>query len=237
MREKVKRHQAQVEQNPHDGQMKNEAVRSLIEYEKAKKEELVEDQFVNHFQKFLGNSNTCRPLTDIGDIFSNNLSNVDADAMVIPVTDIEIKEAIFDIDDYKASGPDGGRLLREVNATLIALIPKLETSNKVSDFRPTACCNVLYKCNSKVLTNRIKTGLNKLVDGNQRDAWKVPKGPKFNPHLLHFGGLAFQKKKKKKAYDTVDWKFMVALLKGLGFHEKMINWIWPASLHHHFLSV
>ena len=58
-----------------------------------------------------------------------------------------------------------GKLLGEVNATtLVTLIPR---PNKVSDYRPTACCNVLYKCISKIHTNIIKRSLNKLVNYNQ----------------------------------------------------------------------
>lgn len=54
-----------------------------------------------------------------------------------------------------------------VNATTIALVPKLDTPLKVSDFRPIACCNVLYKCISKILTTRIKNVLGKIVNKNQ----------------------------------------------------------------------
>ena len=60
-----------------------------------------------------------------------------------------------------------GKILKEINATLIALVPKIDTPNKVYDFRPIACCNVIYKCISKVLTNRIKEGLCKIVSLNQ----------------------------------------------------------------------
>nr|GEX26132.1 hypothetical protein [Tanacetum cinerariifolium]GEX28658.1 hypothetical protein [Tanacetum cinerariifolium] len=60
-----------------------------------------------------------------------------------------------------------GQMLGELNATLMTLVPKIQSPNKVSNFRPIACCNVLYKCISKVITNRIKGALKKLVQINQ----------------------------------------------------------------------
>ncbi|XP_071705081.1 uncharacterized protein [Rutidosis leptorrhynchoides] len=202
LRVKLKSYQAKVVQTPHDSVVKAEATAILMEYERAKHEELgiryfgdqVPDQFVKHFQDFLGKSSSCTPIASLGDIFSKKLSNEEALAMESPVTDEEIKAAMFDIDVNKASGRDGyssmffkkawgiigkyicdaikeffstGQLLGEVNATLIALIPKVEVPNKVSEFRPIACCNIIYKCISKVLTNRVKSVLDKLVGCNQ----------------------------------------------------------------------
>nr|GEV90648.1 hypothetical protein [Tanacetum cinerariifolium] len=86
------------------------------------------------------------------------------------VLDKEIKAAMFAIKDDKAAGPDGftlKKLLGELNTNLISLIPKLKIPMKLSDYRPIACCNVVYKCISKVLTNRLKEGLNGIVDYNQ----------------------------------------------------------------------
>nr|GEY09617.1 RNA-directed DNA polymerase, eukaryota, reverse transcriptase zinc-binding domain protein [Tanacetum cinerariifolium] len=60
-----------------------------------------------------------------------------------------------------------GKLLGELNATLITLVPKISTPNKVSDFRPIACYNVTYKCISKIITNRIKNVLDSIVHKNQ----------------------------------------------------------------------
>ncbi|GKC82379.1 hypothetical protein Tco_1138096 [Tanacetum coccineum] len=52
------------------------------------------------------------------------------------------------------------KLLKEVNASIISLVPKIPTPLQFSDFfRPIACCNVLCKCISKILTDRIKIGL------------------------------------------------------------------------------
>lgn len=37
-----------------------------------------------------------------------------------------------------------GQLLKEINHTVMALLPKVSTPYKVTDFRPISCCNVLY---------------------------------------------------------------------------------------------
>ncbi|GJS26786.1 RNA-directed DNA polymerase, eukaryota, reverse transcriptase zinc-binding domain protein [Tanacetum coccineum] len=119
-------------------------------------------QIVKHFQNFLGASDQVVPMNQLGIKAHMKLNTEDAEAIIMEVTDKEIREAMFDIDSSKASGPDGGKLLKEVNATLVALVPKVETPNKISDFRPISCCNVLYKCISKILTNRMKNGLSKV---------------------------------------------------------------------------
>ncbi|GKA04437.1 hypothetical protein Tco_0683557 [Tanacetum coccineum] len=55
------------------------------------------------------------------------------------------------------------KLLGEMNATLITLVPKLKHPLKVSDYKPIACCNVVYKCINKIITNILKSSLQKLV--------------------------------------------------------------------------
>nr|GEU79073.1 RNA-directed DNA polymerase, eukaryota, reverse transcriptase zinc-binding domain protein [Tanacetum cinerariifolium] len=109
----------------------------------------------NRVENFLGISKPVFPVNN--DIFRNNLSNDEAVEMVKDINDNEIKESLFDINGDKASGPDGytleffkkawevvgnefylavneffrsGQLLGEINATHIALIPKLSTPDK-----------------------------------------------------------------------------------------------------------
>ncbi|GJV02632.1 RNA-directed DNA polymerase, eukaryota, reverse transcriptase zinc-binding domain protein [Tanacetum coccineum] len=121
-------------------------------------EDKVSKQFVNHFKEFLGKSQPVQTLSNMEDYVQAKLTEEEALDMIKMVTDDEIKSALFDIDSSKAAGPDG---------FTSSLMPKFDTPDKVSAFRPIPCCNVLYKCISKILTNRIKDGLSKVVSLNQ----------------------------------------------------------------------
>ena len=109
---------------------------------------MIAKEFVNHFQNFPGKEQPVDDLDSVGDIFTKKLPNEEAMKMIREVTDLEIKEAMFDIDDNREAGPDGysssfvkkawsivgvmyavqlesffqnGKLLGEINATLITL--------------------------------------------------------------------------------------------------------------------
>ncbi|GJV30269.1 retrovirus-related pol polyprotein from transposon 17.6 [Tanacetum coccineum] len=106
----------------------------------------------------------------------------------------EVKSAMFSMGNDKSPGPDGytaaffkdtwdiigsdvtkavcefftnGRLLKELNHTIIALIPKVNAPARVNDYRPISCCNVLFKCISKIIANRLKDCLKRLISPNQ----------------------------------------------------------------------
>lgn len=49
-----------------------------------------------------------------------------------------------------------GKLLKQKNATIIALVPKYSQPVKVTNYRLISCCNTVYKIISKILTNRLK---------------------------------------------------------------------------------
>nr|GEU97519.1 RNA-directed DNA polymerase, eukaryota, reverse transcriptase zinc-binding domain protein [Tanacetum cinerariifolium] len=155
--------------------------------------EEVANQF-EHFQKFLGEASPIKDFKSSSHLIKKKLSADVANSMVKEIYDEKIKEAMSQTDNNKAYAPDGfsflffkkarsivgrdvcevvrefyvtGEMLREINSTLIYLILKIQTPDKVTDFRLIACCNVIYKCISKVITNRMKGLLGDYVGLNQ----------------------------------------------------------------------
>ncbi|XP_074271357.1 uncharacterized protein LOC141595290 [Silene latifolia] len=60
-----------------------------------------------------------------------------------------------------------GKLLSQINSTVITLIPKMERPTNVTHFRPISCCNVIYKTISKLLCNRLALVLPDIISRNQ----------------------------------------------------------------------
>jgi hypothetical protein len=122
------------------------------------------------------------------------ISGDKAAKLEMEVTAEEIKATLFYMPSNKAPGPDGytaeffkaswpivgeevvaaikgfftsGKLLKEVNATILTLVPKKANPSAMGDFRPIACCNVIYKCITKITSNRLLPILNDMVSLNQ----------------------------------------------------------------------
>jgi hypothetical protein len=127
-----------------------------------------------------------------------------------------------------------GKLLQEINHTRIPLVPKVSTPTYITDYRPIACCNVLYKCITKIISDRVKGGLAHIVSINQSafiPGRRISDNIMLTQELMHNyhrdvgpPRCAF-KVDIQKAYDTVDWNFLRITLVGFGFHPKMVHWI------------
>lgn len=62
---------------------------------------------------------------------------------------------------------NSGHLLKELNKTLITLIPKNNCLESVSHFRPITLCNVAYKIIAKTIVNRLQSIMVDLVSPHQ----------------------------------------------------------------------
>ncbi|GJY65054.1 ribonuclease H-like domain-containing protein [Tanacetum coccineum] len=184
--------------------------------------------FVDHYTEFLGQQGITTTF-DTENLFCNTLSEDIANHMVREVTDQEIRKAMFSIGDNKAPGPDGysaaffkeawnivgtdvtkaikefftnGVLLKELNHTIIALIPK-GALNELVNINQSAFVPGRRISDNILLTQELMHNYH-LDRGVPRCAFKVD---------------------IQKAYDTVDWNFLRAVLIGFGFHHRMIGWI------------
>src|SRR6516165_3910674 len=176
---------------------------------------------------------------------------------------------MFSIPDDKAPGPDGytallfkrawdiigldiisavrhffatNELPRCVSATRITLVPKVESPLSMSDFRPISCCNVLYKCISKVIVNRFKEVIPGVIGSSQSvfvPGWQISDNILLTQELMrnyHIGGAprCALKVDLRKAFDIMCWEFILLGLRTIGFPERMVRWIQTCLSSAHF---
>ena len=127
-----------------------------------------------------------------------------------------------------------GVLPKGVNSTILALIPKKTDSLETKDYRPIACCNVIYKVVSKILANRLKLILPRIVTENQS---AFIKGRLLMENVLLASELVKEYHKNdispwcvmkidiSKSFDSVQWSFVLKSLAALGVPDKFIHWI------------
>lgn len=60
-----------------------------------------------------------------------------------------------------------GFLPKGLNTMILVLIPKIDTTLVMKDYRPISCCNLIYKVISKIIANKLKEILPKLISQNQ----------------------------------------------------------------------
>jgi len=125
-------------------------------------------------------------------------------------------------------------LLKEVNATILTLVPKKPNASVMGDFRPIACCNVLYKCITKIMSNRMLPFLDSLISRNQSAfvpsrciSENILLAQELVQNYHRSGGRPWctMKVNLMKVYDSVDWDFIVQCLSCFGLPTRFTNWI------------
>ncbi|GFS30405.1 hypothetical protein Acr_00g0011750 [Actinidia rufa] len=156
-----------------------------------------------------------------------------AEDLIRAVSDEEIKETLFSIGDDKSPGPDG-QLLKQMNHSIIALVPKSKSASRVEDCRPIACCNVFYKVISKILVARLSSVMSNLIDLAQA-AFVQGRAMTENVYLVQkllkryswskISPRCILKVDFRKAFDSLNWIFIKDVLIGLGFPNLFVEWI------------
>lgn len=147
--------------------------------------EMIRDYFVN---LFLEDNAAREPLITKTSYLANFADH--HEFLGARATQAEVKKALFAMGPHKAPSEDGypavffqncwqtvgmslhhfvsqvwdnPTLIAQVNNTLLALIPKVDKQEFVSQFRPIALCNVVYKLITKIVVNRIKPFLDGII--------------------------------------------------------------------------
>ena len=163
------------------------------------------------------------------------------------------------MDDNKAPGPDGytsvffknawnimgedfcstvkdffafGEILKQLNHSTIALVPKSANANSAVDYRPISCCNVTYKVISKILARRLAHVINDIISPSQ-NAYLGERLMADNINLMQELLRSYGRKRVsprctikidfRKAFDTVQWLFLRDLLHLLGFPVRFVH--------------
>ncbi|KAI3474506.1 hypothetical protein Pfo_029416 [Paulownia fortunei] len=122
----------------------------------------------------------------------------------------------------------------EINSTTVVLIPKIQNPSKLGDYRPISCCNSIYKYISKIISQRIKEVIPDLASLAQTafiqgrriyDNILLAQELLQNYHLNNLGQRCAIKVDLHKAYDSVQWDFLLAVLRCMNFPLQMVKWI------------
>ncbi|KAJ9559867.1 hypothetical protein OSB04_005027 [Centaurea solstitialis] len=176
------------------------------------------------------------------------------------ISEEEVWEAINECGTNKSPGPDGftiefikkfwdvikndllsalhwvlekGEFSGGCNASFLTLIPKVPNPMELNEFRPISLIGIFYKILSKILAERLKAVLGKLISGEQSAFLKgrsILDGVLIANETIDF--LKRSKKKSlifkvdfEKAYDTVEWSFLFEAMENMGFGSKWIRWV------------
>uniref|UniRef100_A0A2N9ENM7 Reverse transcriptase domain-containing protein n=1 Tax=Fagus sylvatica TaxID=28930 RepID=A0A2N9ENM7_FAGSY len=157
---------------------------------------------------------------DLHNLITPNISVEDNDDLCkIPSTE-EINAALFGMSSLKAPSSDG------------LPVPIPTTAN---NYRPISLCNVVYKIIAKLLVDKLRPFLQRLISHCQSafipSRW-IAENEVIVQELLH----SFKQRKVKvgvmavkldlqKAYDRLNWPFLQVVLNKFGFDDRFIKWI------------
>ena len=121
-----------------------------------------------------------------------------------------------------------GNFVRSLNTTFLGMVPKKERLEEFKDYRPISSVVNLYKLITKVLAKRLKNVVSKLVNKAQHafvEGRQIIDAPLIANEVVD--SLLGRKEKWvlckldiEKAYDQINWKFLLTALQKMDFGRK-----------------
>jgi hypothetical protein len=183
------------------------------------------------------------------------VSQEENDSLTVTLSEVELENIANDMKSNTAPGPDGlpviffksfwplvkqgilndfvvGRIdIVRLNFGILSLIPKVPGTDQITQYRPIALINVIFKIVSKAYTSRMDPVANRIIGPHQTAFIKgrnILDGPLALIEIIHeiktkkLGGILL-KLDFEKAYDRVNWDFLAEVLRGKGFEEGFIH--------------
>jgi hypothetical protein len=153
---------------------------------------IVSNHIVNFYDTLFTEPLSRRPRLD--NLEFDMLLDSDASSLEEPFEEREVWKVIKGMDGDKAPGPDGfsmaffqgcwdvikgdfvavfaefherGKFVKSINSTFIALIPKVHGAKEIKDFRPISLVGGIYKIIAKVLANRMRRVMDRVISKPQ----------------------------------------------------------------------
>ena len=188
------------------------------------------------------------------------LGTKDVGSLEVRFSEEEVFIAISGLNGEKAPGPNGfpiafwsfswefvkdemmdffkefyekNKFMRSLNATFLVLIPKKGNVEDIKDYRPISLLRGLYKILAKVLANRLRRVIDKVVSPSQNafvegrqilDATLIANEAVDSMLRRNDGGVVC-KLAIEKAYDHLNWEFMLEVMRRNGFGQRWLSWI------------
>jgi hypothetical protein len=220
----------------------------------------VEGALVGYFQNILTTSEP-RGVLECVQVLQGGVTDEMNRSLLREVSNEEVSLALSQMAPMKSPGPDGypaafyqdhwdlmgeevimavreffcnGNFDHNVNFTHIAFVPKNKNPTRVSDYRPSSLCNVVYKILAKVMANRLKLVLPSIISCNQSafipgrlilDNMLAAYETLHTMHTRMCGRVGYMavKLNMSKAYDRVEWVFLEKAMKKMGFDRKWVD--------------
>jgi hypothetical protein len=155
--------------------------------------------------------------------------------------DIVASDVIYAVQSFFLTG----KLPPRLNSNILILIPKFPEADRIENFRPIALANFQFKIITKILADRLSSVASRIISPQQRGF--IPDRHIADCVIIASEAVNVLSKKSyagnialkidiSKAFDTLDWNFLLAVLKQFGFGETFCTWI-KAILHSAKLSV